>query len=180
MSNNNVRNIHKIPRWVVGKYIKFIGRFNHEIYMKLYIKYLIKQGMDVQGTPIYIGATTTFDGKDYSKIHIGDKSVISSDVLFLTHDYSISRAIEATGRKLDKEVCQIKDIHVGKNCFIGTRSILMPGCQLGNNIIVGAGSVVRGKIPDNSMVIGNPACIIGDVREWAEKKNLANDVYVNY
>lgn len=152
------------------KLVKIVSLFNHHMYMKCYTWLLKKQGMDITGSPIYIGASTSFDGEDYSKIHIGDSTVISSEVRFLTHDYSISRAIEATGRKLEKEVFQLKDIFVGKNCFIGTRSIIMPGCHLGDNVIVGAGSVVRGKIPDNSIVIGNPAQIVGNTIEWAEKK----------
>ncbi|KJS49036.1 MAG: hypothetical protein VR66_10780 [Peptococcaceae bacterium BRH_c23] len=147
--------------------------------MNLYIKYLIKQGMDIKGNPIYIGTTTSFDGKDYSKIHIGDRTVISSDVRFLTHDYSLSRAVEATGRKLQKEIFLVKDIYVGQNCFIGTRSILMPGCNLGDNVIVGAGSVVRGKIPTNSMVLGNPAIIIGNTVQWAEKKMSSDYSFTN-
>lgn len=179
MNKNNVRNLQKIPRWLNGKLIKFIANFNHKLYMKLYIKYLKKQGMDIQGNPIYIGATTKFDGKDYSKIHIGDKTVISSDVRFLTHDYSISRAIEATGRILEKEVYQLRDIHVGENCFIGTKSILLPGCRIGDNVIIGAGSVVRGKIPDNSIVMGNPTKIVGSTLEWAEKKILLGEFKEN-
>jgi acetyltransferase-like isoleucine patch superfamily enzyme len=179
MTRNNLENFRKIPRWIKGKFIKFIAYFNHSLYMKMYIKYLKQNGMDIKGNPIYIGATTSFDGRDYSKIHIGDRTVISSDVRFLTHDYSISRAIEATGRKLDKEVYSLKDIYIGNNCFIGTKSILMPGCRLGNNVIVGAGSVVRGEIPDNSMVIGNPAIIVGDTVEWAEKKLKKGDLFTN-
>ena len=136
----------------------------------MYIPLLKSKGMDITGTPIYIGSTTQFDGKDYSKIHIGDKVVVSSDVRFLTHDYSISRAIEATGKKLDKEVYFLRDIYVGDNSFIGTKSILMPGTTIGKNVIVGAGSVVRGKIEDNSIVMGNPATVIGNTIEWAEKK----------
>jgi len=40
MSSNNVKNIQKIPRYIKGKFIKFVGQFNHELYMKLYINYL--------------------------------------------------------------------------------------------------------------------------------------------
>jgi acetyltransferase-like isoleucine patch superfamily enzyme len=135
--------------------------------------------MEFQGEPIYIGSTTEFDGKDFSKIHIGDKTVISSQVRFLTHDYSISRALVAAGENLDKEVFFVKDIYVGKNCFIGTRSIIMPGTILGDNVIVGAGSVVRGKIPNNSIVIGNPATVIGNTIEWAKNKVEKKEYFTN-
>lgn len=176
---NNVRNYRRIPIKILVCLVKLISHFNHQVYMKYYILLLKKLGMDISGTPIYIGASTSFDGKDYSKIHIGNKTVISSDSRFLTHDYSISRAIVATGRNLEKEVFQLKDIYVGENCFIGTRSILLPGCHLGNNVLVGAGSVVRGNIPDDSIVIGNPAQIIGNTKEWAEKKIKEGNYFSN-
>lgn len=178
-TKNNVHNIRKIPNRVYIKIIKASSKFNHSLYMKYYLQALRRMGMDIKGTPIYIGASTSFDGENYSKIHIGDRTVISSDVRLLTHDYSISRAIEATGRRLEKEVYQLKDIYIGENCFIGTRSILMPGCRLGNNVIVGAGSVVRGTIEDDSIVIGNPAIKIGNTKEWAKKKMKAGDYYSN-
>ena len=50
-------------------------------------------------------------------------------------------------------------------------SIILPGTKIGNNVIIGAGSVVRGSIPDNSIVAGNPAVVIGDIIEYASKVN---------
>jgi len=179
MVKNNVRNFSKIHKWIGGQIIKFIGNFNHVVYVKLYIWYLKKLGVDIKGTPIYISPTAYFDGKDYSKIHIGHKTVISSEVLFLTHDYSISRAIEATGKQLKKEVYFLKDIYIGENCFIGARTILLPGCKLGNNVIVGAGSAVRGEILDDSIVTENPAQVMGDTIEGAKKKMAEGNYYEN-
>lgn len=179
MQKNNVHNIKKIPDKLALLCIKLISKFHHPIYMRLYLGYLRSHGLDVKGTPIYIGASTSFDGQDFSRIHIGDKTVISSDVRFLTHDYSVSRAIEATGRKLEKEVYFVKDIYVGNNCFIGTKALLLPGTILGDNVIVGAGSVVRGKIEDDSIVIGNPAIIVANTKLWAEEKFRRGDFFSN-
>jgi galactoside O-acetyltransferase len=64
----------------------------------------------------------------------------------------------------------LKEIHIGNDCFIGARSFILPGVTIGNNCIVGAGSVVSGNIPDNSLVVGNPATIICKTTSWAEKK----------
>lgn len=176
---NNVKNVRKIfPRLYV-KFVKLISYFNHPVYMKLYLRALKKQGMDIKGTPIYIGASTSFDGKDYSKIHIDDKTVISSDVRLLTHDYSLSRAFVAAGIELKSEVYTLRDIYIGKNTFIGAKSIIMPGSRIGNNVIVGAGSVVRGEVADNSIVIGNPAIVIGNTVEWAKKKYANHEFYGN-
>lgn len=176
---NNVKNLQRIPEKILLPLIKLIGYFNHALYMRFYIPYLRRRGMDIKGTPVYIAVNVKFDGKDYSKIHIGDRSVVSSDVRFLTHDYSISRAIEAGGTRLEKEAYFLRDIYVGNNCFVGTRSILMPGCRLGNNVIVGAGSVVRGNVPDDTIVMGNPAVPCGNTVEWGKKKMTGDDLFYN-
>ena len=49
---------------------------------------------------------------------------------------------------------------IGDDCFIGMNSIILKGTTLGNNVIVGAGSVVHGKFPDNVIIAGNPAKIV--------------------
>jgi acetyltransferase-like isoleucine patch superfamily enzyme len=52
---------------------------------------------------------------------------------------------------------------IKNNVYIGNNSLLMPGITIGNNVIVGAGSVVTKSVPDNSVVAGNPARIISDI-----------------
>ncbi|MDI9553531.1 MAG: DapH/DapD/GlmU-related protein, partial [Bacteroidota bacterium] len=51
-------------------------------------------------------------------------------------------------------------IVIGNNVFIGINSIILSNTSIGDNCIVGAGSVVRGKFPENSVLAGNPAQII--------------------
>lgn len=53
-----------------------------------------------------------------------------------------------------------KDTVIGNDCWIGREAIIMPGATLGNGVIVGARSVVTGKVPDYAIVAGNPAKII--------------------
>ena len=48
-------------------------------------------------------------------------------------------------------------IEIGDNVFIGMNSIILMGSHIGNNVIIGAGSVVSGNIPDNSVVGGGPS-----------------------
>jgi acetyltransferase-like isoleucine patch superfamily enzyme len=51
-------------------------------------------------------------------------------------------------------------IKVGADCWIGANSVLLPGTVLGNHVVVGAGSVVRGVFPGNVMIAGSPAKIL--------------------
>ena len=78
-------------------------------------------------------------------IHIGSETYVAAGARILSHDYS--RAIKM-------------DTVIGKKCFIGTNAIIMAGVNIGDQVIVGAGSVVTKEVPSNCIVAGNPAKII--------------------
>jgi acetyltransferase-like isoleucine patch superfamily enzyme len=80
-----------------------------------------------------------------SGIHIGRESYVAFGAVILTHD--MTRGVYA-------------DTRVGERCFIGAHSLLMPGVTIGDNSIVGAGSVVTRDVPPGSVVAGNPARIV--------------------
>lgn len=147
--------------------LKFISLFNHRLYMKLYIPLLKSQGMIITGTPRYIGSNVVFD--DFNKISLGDRVVISNECHFLTHDYSITTALIAINKPPKSDIALVRGIDVGNNVFIGKKTIIMPNTKIGNDVIIGAGSVVRGIIPDNSIVIGNPSEIVGKLTDQASK-----------
>ncbi len=54
---------------------------------------------------------------------------------------------------------KVPNIIIGDNCYIGTGSTILGPVQIGNNVVIAAGSVVINDIPDNCMVAGNPAVI---------------------
>jgi len=135
--------------------------------MRLYTPLLRMFGVRIGGTPRYISTTCRFD--DLSKITIGNRVVISGDVRFLTHDYSLTTALIAIGETPATDVASEREIIVGNNVFIGLKTIIMPGTIIGDNVIVGAGSVVRGHIKNDSVVVGNPASVVGNLRDYAER-----------
>jgi serine acetyltransferase len=51
-------------------------------------------------------------------------------------------------------------IRVGNNTFFGLNCTILPGTTIGADCVIGAGSVVRGQIPDGSVVMGNPARVV--------------------
>lgn len=52
------------------------------------------------------------------------------------------------------------DTYIGDKCFVGANAIIMCGLKIGNEVVVGAGSVVTKDVPSNCIVVGNPARII--------------------
>lgn len=53
-----------------------------------------------------------------------------------------------------------KDIEIGENAWIGTKVVILPGCNIGSNSIIGAGAVVTKNIPSNSIAVGVPAKVV--------------------
>ncbi len=86
------------------------------------------------------------------KIIIGKGSYIANNVGLITANHDVNN--------LDKHLPG-KDIILGKSCWIGINSVILPGVKLGDNTIVGAGSIVTKSFPDGHCIIaGNPARLI--------------------
>jgi len=137
-------------------------------------------GVTFSGKPRFIHPSAVLDAT--ANIVLGDNIVISMGALFLTHDYSYTVGLKAINEKPQTDIAIVLPIKVGDDCFIGANSIILPGTVIGSNVIIGAGSVVKGVIPDFSGISGNPAKIITDIRDWArikketvDQKSLLND-----
>jgi exopolysaccharide acyltransferase PssR len=78
-------------------------------------------------------------------VYIDDESFVAVGAMILSHDYCRSLHTKTS---------------IGKQCFIGARSIILPGVTIGDHVIVGAGSVVTKDVKPNCIVAGNPAKII--------------------
>ena len=83
-------------------------------------------------------------------ITIKNGTTISNDVQLVTHDNSVEK-LHVGFSDLFGEIV------IGEHCFIGARSIILPGVTLGDHCIVGSGSVVTKSFPTGSVVGGNPA-----------------------
>lgn len=164
--------IKKILSRIERKIIFALDGVNTKKYMLFYNKWLIRNGMKINGKAKYIHHTVLLDGTGYDKISIGNNVVISLGCTILVHDFSLEAGKLAIGiDKSQSEAYFMKEVKIGDNCFIGANTTILGGTELGENCIVGAGSVLPGKkYPRNSIIAGNPAVVIGDTIEWTKKK----------
>ena len=165
-----MKKIKRLQLFFMNKKLRIIRFLSNDYYKKYSYKYFKKCGIDFQGIPKYINYDVDFDLISPDKIHIGENTVIAKGSIILVHDYSIECGLEIIGKENPEYEMQfLKDVYIGKNCFIGARTFILPGAKIGDNCIVGAGSVVSGEIPSNSIVAGNPAKVINQTDEWAKK-----------
>lgn len=136
-----------------------------------------KWGMKFSGKPNYLSARINFDGTDYGLITIGEGVTISSYVRVLTHDWSLYTIAKSVGYFSQSPIGKIEGVIIGDYSFVGTGSIVMPGTKIGRGCVIGAGTVVRGEIPDFSIVVGSPGKIVGDSRKLIKKGFSANGIF---
>ncbi len=137
-----------IIRIIDSFYRLFLEKFKPSCLIKYYRRKGIKIGENCYIGPLY------YTDEAYL-IEIGNHVAIAGGGVFITHDASL---------KFFNEDFQNEElfgmIKIGNNVNIGMHCIFLPNTTVGNNCIIGAGSVVRGKFPDNSVILGNPAKVV--------------------
>ncbi len=98
-------------------------------------------------------------------IELGDDVIIAENTFLITHEGSV-----CIFHDQNPNIDLFGKIIIGSNTFVGMNCLILPNTTIGKNCIIGSGSVVRGKIPDNSVVIGNPGKIITTTDEY--RKNI--------
>lgn len=98
-------------------------------------------------------------------ISIGDNCMVTTEVKFFTHGGG------SVFREDIPDYDSFGKIVVGNNVYIGSRSLIMPGVIIEDNVVIAAGSVVTKSIPGGVVVAGNPARIICTLGEY-KKRNM--------
>lgn len=113
----------------------------------------IGDGFGISGSTIY----------STSSVRIGKNATIGANCKIIDNDF---HPLDPEQRRLNlnEEHTARAPISIGDNCFIGMNSIILKGTTIGNNVVVGAGSVVHGTFPDNCIIAGNPAKIIKHIK----------------
>lgn len=125
-----------------------------------------KYGKPNLGKNVQIVGGANFGSEPYL-VTIGDDTTVSFDCAFVTHDASTRVIRHLPGH--NKETVIYAPINIGKNCFIGCRSVILPGVTIGDNCIIGAGSIVNRDIPSNTIAAGTPCKPICTLEAYINK-----------
>jgi maltose O-acetyltransferase len=110
------------------------------------------------GYQVHIGAATFVNCGavflDVATITLGDHVQVGPNVQFLTATHPLEPQLRATGLE------SARPIDIASNVWLGGGAIILPGISIGENTVVGAGSVVTKSIPANVVAAGNPARVI--------------------
>jgi len=107
------------------------------------------------GSHIYANFNLTL--VDDTHIYVGSRTMFGPNVTVATAGHPILPELRAQGYQYNAP------IHIGKNCWFGAGAIVLPGITIGNNVVVGAGSIVTKNLPDNVVAVGNPCHILRQV-----------------
>lgn len=113
-------------------------------------------------------ANFNFTAVDDTHIYVGDYTMFGPNVILATAGHPILP-------KLRQEAYQYNmPVHIGNNCWLGAGVIVLPGVTIGDNTVIGAGSVVTKDIPSNVVAVGNPCRVLREINEHDKKYYFKN------
>ena len=110
---------------------------------------------------------------DDSHIYVGDYTMIAPNVVIATAGHPILPELR------EKQYQYNMPVHIGRNCWIGAGALIMPGVTIGDNTIIGAGSVVTKDIPANVVAVGNPCRVLREISEH-DREFYFKDKRINF
>ncbi len=100
---------------------------------------------------------------DDGHIYVGDYTMIGPNVTIATAGHPIAPALREQAYQYNFPV------HIGKNCWLGAGVVVVPGVTIGDNTVIGAGSIVTKDIPSNVVAMGNPCRVLREINEHDTK-----------
>lgn len=117
------------------------------------------------GNNVYFNFNATL--VDDTHIYIGDCTMLGPNVVIATAGHPVLPELR------EKALQYNLPVHIGKNCWLGAGVIVLPGVTIGDNTVIGAGSVVTKDIPANVVAVGNPCKVLREISE--HDKEFYND-----
>jgi len=128
------------------------------------VRYARHVGVQMGHNVHFYGATPGMFGSEPWLISMGDNIHIVSGCQFVNHDGGVLIL-----REKHPTLELTSPIRLGSNIYIGINCTILPGVTIGDNVIIGAGSVVNRDIPSNSVAAGVPARVIKPLDDYLAK-----------
>lgn len=96
---------------------------------------------------------------DDTHIYVGDYTMFGPNVVLATAAHPILPELREKGYQYNAP------IHIGKNCWLGAGTIVLPGITIGDHSVIGAGSIVTKDIPSHVVAVGNPCKVLRKIDE---------------
>ena len=110
---------------------------------------------------------------DDTHIYVGDYTMLGPNVVLATGGHPILPELREKGYQFNMP------IHIGKNCWLGAGVIVLPGVTIGDNTVIGAGSVVTKDIPSGVVAVGNPCRVLREINDH-DKEYYFKDKKIDY
>ena len=132
-----------------------------------YISYLRNIGVSIGDNCVFRDVRTSrIDISRPSLLEIGNNVDMNRNFQALTHDWTGHVFIHLYNDFIPSH----KKVKIGNNIYFGSDCIVLPGVEIGDNCIIGAGSVVARSIPRNSVAAGSPARVLCSIEDYYNKR----------
>ena len=128
---------------IYGKQIKF----GKQVTFRSGFTLMIDKGANVIiGNDVFFNKDCTVDAVE--SIKIGDGTIFGENVKIYDHNHKFRKRNEP----IKKQGYSSKAIEIGTHCWIGSNVVILKGAKIGNNVVVGAGTIISSEIPDDTIV----------------------------
>lgn len=142
--------------------MKVWSKLKHFILMRNKVQYARFLGVTVGDNCRILANPKKAFGSEPYLISLGNHVEVTDDVQFITHDGGVW-----TLREKFSNIDVFGPIIVGNNVFIGHSTVILPNVNIGDNVVIGAGSIVTKDLKSNFVYAGVPAKIIKTFEEYA-------------
>lgn len=94
-----------------------------------------------------------------NKIEIGDNCTFGENILIYDHNHEH----HGSDIPIKEQGYEVGSIQIGSNCWIGSNVVILANSKIGDNVVIAAGSIVFGEVPDNSVFIQKRVTTIKDL-----------------
>ena len=136
----------------VRRTLRKVQKLRQRLRGEVDIEALVEQGLQI-GSNVYVAPWVLIDPIAAYLISIGDGSRLAPRAHVLAHDATSREALGYT---------RLAPVHIGCRVFVGADTLVLPGVTIGDDTVIGAGSLVSSDIPAGSLAVGRPARVVGE------------------